>query len=548
MKKFIAGVLISSALCFGTCLAYSDVSGHWAENSINTLSKINVIEGYSDGSFKPNNNMTRAELVTVVNRLLKNSNVSNKYIPDNNENEWFYNEIRKGIASGIIEGNSSGYVKPNDFVTREEAILILQRAFCENTDSNAISNFSDSNKVSSWAKDSFNTFLNKGYVTGYKDNTIKPKSKITRAELITIINRIFEQIIFFGKYSKSINGNLLISGDNIFLDDLHVYGDLVISEGVLDNVRLNDIVVYGDLILRREFDFKKNDVSVNGKTINLFEKIVLPNVNTYSNSKFGISFVVPDNANVVEITEDSKNINYRQKNLITVEIEKRDDLHFLSFDTAAFYACNRFDNLYDEIERDKLGLVEYGVYKNNNDSYLIFIKRFDVTYSIYCFNLTKDNVVENLVNTISLFEGDEIHDHNMVRYNNEKLFLDFYCLDYVGIDDSYHTGNIYDGDSYFKLFIQVTNITDLKNYSTEELRYALLSLEGSDVDILDSKIKSAYLYDAIEYTVKDGDKRMKSLYVMVGTKLYHFIFVGDEDKMISIGEDIYEEFVSSIQF
>lgn len=548
MKKYVAFVLAFVGLSFGTIFAYSDIDGHWAEKSINTLSTINVIEGYSDDSFKPNNNMTRAELVTIVNRLLKNFELSNKYVPDNNENEWFYNEIRKAIASGIIEGNTSGYVKPNDYITREEAIVILQRAFVENVTSNALAKYSDENRVATWAKDSVNTFLEKGYVNGYTDGTLKPKGRITRAEVVSIVNRMFGQIIFSGEYLQDVSGNLLLSGDNISLKDFRVYGDLVITEGVSDNIKLDDIIVEGNLILRRPFEFSNSEILVRGNVVNLYEQIMLPEVNTYVNSEYGISFAVPDNANVVEITDDSTEVNYRKKNLITIEIEKSEDLHFVSFDRAAFYAANKFDNLYNEVERDNWGLVEYAVYKDSDDSYLVFIKRFDVTYSIYCFNLSKDNVVENLVNTIFLFEGPQVQDHKLLSYKNRNLFLEFSYLDYVGVDDSYHTGNIYEGDSYFKLFIQVTNITDLKDYTLEELRVALQSLEGADVEILDSDIKKAYIYDAIEYTVKDGDKRTKSLYVIVETKLYHFIFVGDEDKMVSIGDEIFDDIVSSIQF
>ena len=122
MKKtsiFIISILImlgASTISF----AYSDTDGHWADETIEELSGKKIIYGYSDGTFKPDSSMTRAEFIVVMNRLLGLKVESSKYIPDVSRQEWFYSDIRKAVEAGIITGDADGYIRPNDKITREE--------------------------------------------------------------------------------------------------------------------------------------------------------------------------------------------------------------------------------------------------------------------------------------------------------------------------------------------------------------------------------------------------------------------------------------------
>ena len=116
------------------------------------------------------------------------------------------------------------------------------------------------------------------------------------------------------------------------------------------------------------------------------------------------------------------------------------------------------------------------------------------------------------------------------------------------VDDSYNTGVVNENEAFFKMFIQVNNIIDMSDYTIEQLKDILVSLEDSSAQIIDSKIKKVYTYDAIEYTVKDGEKLTKSLYIVISTKLYRFIFVGDEQKMNAVGIEIYNDIINSMEF
>ena len=548
MKKVYILMLIIFLMISSVSLAYTDTAGHWAEKNIESLSRINIIKGYSDNTFRPDDYITRAELITIVNRLLKNSEQSYKYIPDVLSTDWYSEEVRKGIYSGIVRGNSEGMIRPNDYITREEAVLILGRAFVENMPVYNTFSYEDINEISDWAHPEYYTFIKLGYISGYNDNTVRPKANITRAEIVKIINNIFSEIVYLGEYTEEVHGNLLVSGDEIRLNNVIVNGDLVVTEGTNGKLELNNVAITGNLILRAPVEYDNKKVSIKGKVVNLYSSIDDENANIYRNHEYGIEFAIPENAKVIEITESTKKVDYNQKNLITLRVNKAEGLHFVSFKTGLAKEKKRFELIYNELKTGKIGLAEYAVCADaKKDSYFIYIKRNDIEYALYFYNIDDYNVVDSLVNSIKLYEGELVHEHSMKVYRNPGLYLKFSYLDYVGVDDSYNTGTVFDGDSYFKLFIQVNNVTDMSDYSLEELKMILKTLEGN-VEILDTKAKTVYQYDAIEFTTTEDNKMTKSLYVIIETKLYHFIFVGDANKMESIGNEIYNNIVNTIEF
>lgn len=538
------GLMVGSSVSF----AYTDIENHWAKKNIESLSRINVIKGYSDETFRPDEYITRAELITIVNRLLKNTNQSYKYIPDVGSNDWYSEEIRKAVYSGIVQGNDEGMIRPNDYITREEAVLILQRAFVKKLPAYNTFSYKDINEVSTWSKEAFYTFMNMGYISGYDDNTVKPKDNITRAEIVKIINNIFSEIIFLGDYSEEIHGNLLVSGEKIKLSNLIINGDLVVSEGTNGLVILDNVTILGNLILRTPLEINRKKVNITGEIINLYETVNVQLGNIYQNDQYGIKFSMPDNGSVIEVNDSTKKINYNKDNLVTLRITKSDDLHFVSFKDALKKEKKRYALIYEELKVGKIGLADYAICGAGKTSYFVFIKRNDVEYVMYFYNIDDYNVVDNLVNSIELYEGELIHPHEMKVYKNPRLYLKFSYLDYIGVDDSYNTGKIFEGDSYFKFFIQVNNVTDMSKYSVEDLKILFSAMESNDAEILEAKTKKVYQYDAIEFTVKENEKISKSLYVIIETKLYHFIFVGDEAKMNSIGIDLYNDIVNTIEF
>ena len=549
-RNYILVLIFVLAIFFATtCYAYTDTSNHWAENEINNLSLNGIISGYTDGTFRPNQNMTRAELITVINRLLGNNTQNDRYVPDINVKDWYYTEIRKAIESGFVEGNSNGYIRPNDLITRQEAIVMLQRAFVPLGSNVLINEYEDFDSVAKWAKGSFSIFLYKGYIKGYTDSTIKPNKNITRAEVVKIISNIVNDFVSYGEYTGKTNGTMLVNKPDIKLKDLTVNGNLIISEGA-ENISLENTHITGDLIIRREFNYSSDDFKLDGKKYFINRNGAENDTKKYENREYGISFSIPDDAVVEFIENNKKKSSSKQNNYITLEVNESGDLYFVSFDDGLKLFVDGINKSINEVENGFVDYYRYSIYGNDKAKlYYIYLKRDNVEYIITLHNIENINVLDSLVNSISLFDGDKINNHKVVLYKNEDLGWKFRYPDYVAVDDSYNTNVVNDNqDAYYKLFLQVNNIVDMSNYTVEQLKNILVSLEDSDGEITESEIKKVYIYDAIEYTVKNDGKLFKSLYIIISNKLYHFVFLSSEEMMTSAGYEVYNSIVSSIEF
>ena len=165
MKKisvFILSILILTNVA-KTTFAFTDTSAHWANETIEKMKDTKIINGYEDDTFRPDTNMTRAEFVTVINRLLDLQEESSKYIPDINRSDWYYSEIRKAVKVGIIQGDANGSTHPKDNITREEAIVILSRAFKLKKTSSLPKGYDDIDTISDWAKKEVCSAIRDGY-------------------------------------------------------------------------------------------------------------------------------------------------------------------------------------------------------------------------------------------------------------------------------------------------------------------------------------------------------------------------------------------------
>ena len=152
------------------------------------------IVGYPDSTVRPQNGITRAEVATIFFRLLTdetrdaNSTFSNNY-SDVAEGAWYNHAVSTLSAMGIIKG-SNGKFNPNAPITRAEFAAIAAR-FDENANTTA-ADFSDIG--SHWAKDEISAAANNGWINGYTDGTFRPNNKITRAEAMTLVNRVLKRL------------------------------------------------------------------------------------------------------------------------------------------------------------------------------------------------------------------------------------------------------------------------------------------------------------------------------------------------------------------
>ena len=545
--------LLTLTLCTAMtseAIAFSDVEGHWAEKSIQKAEEMNIINGYEDNRFMPDSYMTRAELVTIINRFLEIQSETDKYIPDVTRQDWFHSDVRKALSAGIIKGDANGYVRPNDYVTREEAAVIMCRAFYSEADGNVDTlSFKDNDSISSWSRADILTFVKKGYITGYPDGELKPKNNITRAEIITILERVIAGDIEAPMRDKKVNGNWIINQKNSQLRNVEFFGDLIISETAGESLYLSNVVVNGNLVLYSPVDLQKNKVTVKGKVIKAYDKKIESTFH-YTNSTYGVNFSLPTGAKVFESSEVTSSV-YDYDDVIIIDIKEDENYYFKDIHeiSAEEIKSRKSDSIYKLIESDKFGFYPYEIYKDNANSSLLIIKRDNIVYSLLFINVVSDNILDNVISNIQFTNGERTLNYAEKIYRNSKLCLKFTYRDgYVGVDDSYNTGVIYSGDPFFKLFIQVNMITDIDEYSVEEVTALLKTLIKSDGTIVSQKISKISNHDAIFFEVDDGENKIISLYVIVGNNLYNFIFKGEKARVDSLGKEMFLDIVSSMEF
>ncbi len=150
--------------------------------------------GESDKNFRPNDNITRAEVVTIFFRMLT-ENARNQYwstvnnFKDVNEKAWYNNAVSTMANAKVISADENGNYRPNEAMTRGEFAVLLSKFF--NETGTKTHNFTDIK--GHFAEDEIAKVAAKGWIEGYADKTFRPDEKITRAEAVKLVNRILER-------------------------------------------------------------------------------------------------------------------------------------------------------------------------------------------------------------------------------------------------------------------------------------------------------------------------------------------------------------------
>ncbi len=209
IKTAVASILVASTVAasgFYTTAAdsYTDVSeGSWYYDEVMYTKDNNLMVGFDDGSFKPLENMTRAQLVTVLYRLAGEPKVKT-YNPfkDVTESNWFYDEVMWAYANSIVTGVTKNEFVPGANITREQLAVIFKR-YSDSIQNGGsvtpadITSYPDYTDVSAYAKEGLAWAVGAGLVNGIKDGdvtTLSPKSSATRAQVATIIKRFVTEL------------------------------------------------------------------------------------------------------------------------------------------------------------------------------------------------------------------------------------------------------------------------------------------------------------------------------------------------------------------
>ncbi|WP_210090096.1 InlB B-repeat-containing protein [Paenibacillus turicensis] len=175
---------------------FVDVEGHWSKQAVNDMGSRLIIKGTDETNFQPNATITRAELAAIMIRALGLSESGNgSKFTDVNASDWYAGAVAKAVEYGLIEGYNNGTFAPNQSITRQEALVILTRAIkiagLETDGANVeslLSKFADQAEVASWAKQAMAVGVKHNLVEGSAEG-LRPAEKLTRAETAAIVQR-----------------------------------------------------------------------------------------------------------------------------------------------------------------------------------------------------------------------------------------------------------------------------------------------------------------------------------------------------------------------
>lgn len=243
----LAASMAMSVTAFG---APTDIQGHWAQNTINKWVDKGDISGYPDGTFRPNNMITRAEFVVLVNNAMGYTKSGYAYFSDVPSHYWGKNAIQTGVAAGYISGDGNGIFRPNDPVTRQEAAAMISRILDLKQNESRAYRYTDSYAISNWAKGVVGAVSEAGIMAGYPDGSFGPNRVLTRAEAVLALDKTVNYKPGDKEEDKEETKKEDMLLTQTKLEDTTITGDLTISDRLgTKTITLDNVTVKGKLIV-----------------------------------------------------------------------------------------------------------------------------------------------------------------------------------------------------------------------------------------------------------------------------------------------------------
>ncbi|MBP1988805.1 S-layer homology domain-containing protein [Paenibacillus eucommiae] len=239
MKKIKKSMVLSLALCMGLTSA-SAVAGAqetlpaWAEKQMQSWVASGLLQGDESGSLRPGASITRAEFIALVNRVFRFEAAAAQAFPDVEASKWYAVDIATAYHAGVIEGDDKGRMNPLSAITRQEAAVMLAKAFrLQSQNAGAYEAFSDAKDIAVWAQEAVSAMKEQSFVTGRENNSYAPKASITRAEAVVMMDNTIGKLIGkAGTYSDTVAGNMVIHTSGAKLEGAGVGKNLYLAPGI----------------------------------------------------------------------------------------------------------------------------------------------------------------------------------------------------------------------------------------------------------------------------------------------------------------------------
>ncbi|AFY73060.1 putative S-layer protein [Synechococcus sp. PCC 7502] len=199
MSKFSNSILAASTLgalmyvpqVLAQSSNFNDIRGYWAEQYVTSLADRSIIGGFPDGTFKPSADITRAQFAAIAVKAFNlSSSSNNSNFNDVSPNYWASSAISAVSNSGLVTGFPDGTFRPEDRITRAQALVILAKALGNrfSPNPNELNRYSDRDAVPDWAADSVSKAASARIIANFPDSSrIAPNNLATRGEVAALI-------------------------------------------------------------------------------------------------------------------------------------------------------------------------------------------------------------------------------------------------------------------------------------------------------------------------------------------------------------------------
>ncbi|MFF2480014.1 S-layer homology domain-containing protein, partial [Paenibacillus sp. NPDC058071] len=184
-------------------LEFQDVKNHWAEKAVHAMGSRMIIGGTGKGIFDPDRNISRAEFAAIIVRGLGLKPVNGtSAFSDVKSDAWYNSMVNTAYTYQLISGFEDGSFHPNDRITREQAMVMISKAMeitglkqslATKSIDESLFSFADAGDASTWAKSGIADSIQAGIISGRSSTVLAPKAYITRAEVAVIIERLLQK-------------------------------------------------------------------------------------------------------------------------------------------------------------------------------------------------------------------------------------------------------------------------------------------------------------------------------------------------------------------
>ena len=295
MKRLLS-LTLAFLLVFGSAFEIqgaSDLAGHFAQQHMESFMARGFINGFPDGTVRPNNPITRAEFYTLVNRAFGFMQLAPIGFSDVRPDAWYFQEISRAQAAGYILAGTQAL--PNQQITREEAAVVIHRISGLTPFEAGAGQFND--VPFAWTRPYIGAVVSAGFMQGFPDGSFRPHAPITRGEAVVVLTRAMNRVggldVSFippaegnlnpltfatpgqalpasvprqsdftnfvmtmttssmggGQNDRRLSGSLLVDVASGSLRDMDIAGDLVFSERTNGNFTLTNVHVTGNIYI-----------------------------------------------------------------------------------------------------------------------------------------------------------------------------------------------------------------------------------------------------------------------------------------------------------